>query len=61
MPIWEDLEWTGISWSRPRMSERIMLIGDSITNGYSALSIKHLKMNIRLESIHHQRQLTIYT
>lgn len=35
MPVWEDLEWTGITWSRPHMKQRIMLIGDSITNGYS--------------------------
>lgn len=35
MPVWEDLEWTGTSLSRPQMNRRIMLIGDSITNGYA--------------------------
>lgn len=35
MPIWESLEWTGTTLSRPQMNQRIMLIGDSITNGYS--------------------------
>lgn len=36
MPIWEDSEWTGVSWSRPHINQRILLIGDSITNGYSS-------------------------
>ncbi len=34
MPIWESCEWTNVWWSRPEMNQRILLSGDSITNGY---------------------------
>ena len=34
MPSWESTEWTRIGWSDPQNNKRILLIGDSITNGY---------------------------